>query len=249
MKNHADTIRAFQRVHEVLGETATKNLRGHHGLSLGATPSVQDFLRVIGDFDLAKLIADAGPENADAMRRGLDQLFAQMNYTGKGFNASQGASHHLLVLARLSKTLDGNVKVVGVETTHRVSDSLNPRRYDIELSDGTLIDAKAWRPEAILQRLRDSMSFKVTDGLDPDQAGQLFKDLIGLNGGRKIQWHFDPRAMGMEAEIVAEIRKLVDANKDAIGKALGKSGDDLDEAVKDIKNKAGDMIVIKEYGL
>lgn len=53
----------------------------------------------------------------------------------------------------------------------------------------------------------------------------------------------------MEAEIVAETRKLVDANRDAIGKALGKSGSDLDEAVKDIKNKVGDMIVIKEYGL
>lgn len=167
----------------------------------------------------------------------------------RAFTALQGGSHHIFVLSRLVKTLDGNVKVVGVEVTERVSPRFNPRVYDIKLSDDTFIDAKAWRPEAILQRLRDSMSFKVTDGLDPDQAGQLFKDLIGLHGNMKIQWHFDPRAIGMEAEIVAETRKLVDANRDAIGKALGKSGSDLDEAVKDIKNKVGDMIVIKEYGL
>lgn len=133
---------------------------------------------------------------------------------------------------------------------------LGKRIDDIVLDDvdGTFIDAKAWAPEAIRQRIKASMSFKPAGALDDKlgDAGQLYLDMIDFykNRGKGVEWHFDPRAKGMEGDIKKWMSEGIDDNREYFIKHLGLSnanGAEIRKAFSDMKDNLSEFIVIQEY--
>tara|TARA_R110002073_G_scaffold45053_2_gene124662 strand:+ start:126091 stop:126531 length:441 start_codon:yes stop_codon:yes gene_type:complete len=106
----------------------------------------------------------------------------------------------------------------------------------------------------IRQRIKASMSFKPAGALDDKlgDAGQLYLDMIdfykrGFKGG---EWHFDPRAKGMEGDIKKWMSEGIDANREYFIKHLGLSDAtdvEIDKAFDIMKDNLNKFIVIQEY--
>lgn len=114
----------------------------------------------------------------------------------------------------------------------RIGDKEITRRYDYVLTDGTLVDKKAWSVSNIKKYLKASAD---GDFLIPGEetTGQLFRDLVAAGTGSKVRWSFDSRAKELGASKLKDyVKSGLNKNIEEIARLSGWSDFSKDGLVK-----------------
>ena len=195
---------------------------------------------MIADLDTSKL----SEKQLDGLRRvmvGFDVKDGTKDAVG--FRHSHGATHEFFDIV---KHIDAG-DIAGIQESRvvmRIGDKEITRRYDYVLTDGTLVDKKAWSVSNIKKYLAKSAD---GDFLIPSEetTGQLFRDFVAAGTGSKVRWSFDARAKGLPS---GELRKLIESglSKNLSNIASSAGLKDLSErSLREFKKKVIDNIEIE----